>query len=47
MIHFLERIGIVKKEGSHYDAKGSAIIMLLLMIAFVGTTFYILISSLE
>ena len=47
MINFLERMGIVKKEDSHHDKTGPAVIMVLLMAAFVGTTFYILFSSLD
>jgi hypothetical protein len=46
MLHFLERIGFVRKESNSGFAMGPAVIMMLLMLGFVGTTVYILISSL-
>ena len=46
MLQLLERIGIVQKESNRNFNLVPAIIMLLLMLSFVGTTLYILISSL-
>jgi len=47
MIHFLESLGIVKKDTNTPFNMASAILMMLLMLTFVGTTLYILISSLS
>lgn len=47
MIDFLERIGVVRKENNPTFKLAPALIMMLLMAAFVGTTVYILISSLS
>lgn len=47
MIQFLERIGIVKKETRNGFKMGPAVALMVLMATFVGTTVYILISSLS
>jgi hypothetical protein len=47
MIRFLESIGIVQKETNKGFQMLPAIVMMVLMLAFVGTTLYILISSLS
>ncbi|WP_162944445.1 hypothetical protein [Flavisolibacter nicotianae] len=47
MIQFLERIGIVRKETRNSFKMGPAVALMVLMAAFVGTTVYILISSLS
>lgn len=47
MINLLERIGIVQNESNKSFRPVPAIIMLLLMLTFVGTTIYILISGLN
>jgi hypothetical protein len=47
MIHLLERIGVVQKETNRSFKMMPAIIMLVLMLTFVGTTLYILISSMN
>ncbi len=47
MIQLLERMGVVQKETNRSFKMLPAIIMMLLMLAFVGTTLYILISSLN
>lgn len=46
MINILERIGIVRKEHNNGFKPVPAIITLLLVLFFVGTTFYVLINSL-
>lgn len=46
MLQFLERIGVVKSETNSFKLIPAVVIMLL-MLVFVGTTFYILISSLS
>jgi hypothetical protein len=46
MINLLERIGIVRKEHNNGFKTVPAIITMLLVLFFVGTTFYVLISSL-
>lgn len=46
MINILERLGIVSQETNRSFRTTPAVIMMLLMLTFVGTTFYILISSL-
>ena len=46
MINILERIGIVRKEHNNGFKPVAAIITLLLVLFFVGTTFYVLINSL-
>ena len=47
MIEILERIGFVKKENNNNFKMIPAIVILLLMLCFVGTTFYVLISGLD
>lgn len=47
MIQILERIGVVQKESNRPFQMIPAIIMIVLMLTFVGTTLYILISSLN
>ncbi len=47
MINLLERIGIVQRESNRSFKMLPAIIMLLLMVTFVGTTLYILFSSMS
>ena len=47
MINLLERIGIVQNESNKSFRPVPAIIMLVLMLTFVGTTLYILISGLD
>jgi hypothetical protein len=47
MIELLERIGVVQKESNRTFQWIPAIIMLVLMLTFVGTTLYILVSSLN
>ena len=47
MLNLLERIGIVQNESNKHFRPVPAIIMLVLMLSFVGTTLYILISSLD
>jgi hypothetical protein len=47
MINLLERIGIVQRERNKSFQVVPAIIMMLLMATFVGTTVYILISSMQ
>ena len=46
MINILERIGIVRKEHNNGFKPVPVIITLLLVLFFVGTTFYVLINSL-
>lgn len=45
MIHLLERMGIVQKESNTKFRTLPAIVMLALMLTFVGTTLYILVST--
>jgi hypothetical protein len=45
MIQILERIGIVQKNSNANFRVLPAIVMLVLMLTFVGTTLYILFSS--
>lgn len=47
MLQLLERIGLVQRESNQSFQPIPAIIMLILMLTFVGTTFYILISSMN
>lgn len=47
MIDLLEQIGIVQRKTNRSFKIVPAIIMLLLMVTFVGTTVYILVSSLN
>lgn len=47
MIQLLERIGVVQKKSNRSFQMIPAIIMLVLMLTFVGTTLYILISSMN
>lgn len=46
MINMLERIGIVRKEHNNSFKPVPAFITLLLVLFFVGITFYVLINSL-
>ena len=47
MIRFFERIGFVQQEASQGFQLVPAIFMMVLMLTFMGTTLYILISSLS
>lgn len=46
MQQFLETIGVIKSEKSEEFKIAPAILMLVLMLAFMGTTIYMLVSSL-
>ena len=45
MKSILERLGIVKEESNEDFNLGTAIVMIMLFLAFIGTSFYILVSS--
>ena len=45
MKSILENLGVVKKERDDDFNWGAAIIMILLLLTFIGTSFYILIAS--
>ena len=47
MIHFLESIGVIKNKKNGEFKIAPAIFMMVLMLAFIGTTLYIVISSLQ
>lgn len=46
MIQFLETIGVIKSDRSDDFKIAPAILMMVLMLTFLGTTIYMLISSL-
>jgi len=47
MQQILERIGVVKNENGDSFSKGSAVVLFLLLLTFIGSTVYILIDSLQ
>ena len=47
MIKYLQKIGIMQQESNGPFKPVPALLILLLMLAFVGTTLYILINSLS
>ncbi|HEV7331826.1 MAG TPA: hypothetical protein VGN63_12375 [Flavisolibacter sp.] len=47
MIKYLQKIGIVQQESNNHFKPIPAFLILVLMLAFVGTTLYILINSLS
>jgi hypothetical protein len=46
MIQFLETIGVIKNERSEDFKIAPAILIMILMLTFLGTTVYMLVSSL-
>ena len=45
MKELLEKIGVVRTESNDDFNMGATVAMILLFLAFIGTTFYILVSS--
>jgi hypothetical protein len=45
MKSILERMGVLEEESNKEVNLGAAIVMIMLFLAFIGTTFYILVSS--
>jgi hypothetical protein len=45
MKSFFEKLSVVNEEGSEDFNVGSFILMILLFLTFIGTTFYILVTS--
>ncbi len=43
----LEKIGVLKSEGGDGFRKGSAIVLFMLLLTFIGSAIYILIDSLQ
>lgn len=45
MKSILERMGVIREESNEDFNMGAAIVMIMLFLAFIGTSFYILVSS--
>lgn len=45
MKSILERMGVIKEESNEDVKLGAVIVMIMLFLAFIGTSFYILVTS--
>lgn len=47
MLNFLQRVGVLRSKGNADFKIFPAVLMMLLMVMFIGTTVYVLVSSLQ